>query len=387
MANQSFPRRRAPRLVGALALAAWALPVSQAFAQKVPVTTCGQYVPSGASFLAADLDCTGNSDPGVRLGRNASLDLDGFTLSGGDGDGVLCEDRCKVYSDADGGTISGFAGDGIRVEAILDPTARVAARKVAISGNTGNGVRIDAAAGNIGLRKAEVSGNGGKGAWAPDQVRVSASTIDGNGEQGVLGARPQVRDSFFTGNAVGIESSEFLKVDTCEITGNVGDGIRANITFKAQRMILTENGGSGLVMGDIDGPAKVFFSEVSDNGGDGVRVEGNHKAKLRLKYAFLRRNAGSGIVSRDYRAAYTRSDDNGLYGVLSPSNPEGCKARINRFSMSGNGTDPSCGVSLTCADIASCDPLIELHPETACATSYDTDSGFPGTSLGICYAD
>lgn len=387
MAIQTRPRFRTYGLALLGATLGLALAATPSEAQKVPVTTCGQVVPSGASFLPADLDCAGHSGAAVQLGRNASIDLDGFVLSGGDGDGIVCDDRCKVFSDEEGGEISGFAGDGIVVRTVSDPTGRVAVRKLSVVGNGGSGVRVDALAGNVGVRKCTVSNNGAKGVWAPDQVRVTASTISGNAEEGAFGARVQTGDSLFELNETGIEATEFLKVDTCEISANTGDGIHANITFKAQRMVLINNGGSGLVINDIDGPAKVFFSEVSDNGGDGVRVEGIHKAKLRLKYAFLRRNGGSGIVSRDLRAAFTRADDNAIHGIYAPSNPEGCKVRLNRFSMVGNGTAPTCGVSQTCADIASCDELIERHPETACETSWDSDSGFPGSSLGICDAD
>lgn len=70
---------------------------------QVEVTTCGQVVPNKTvGYLSADLDCTGftggpanvhSTDAGaaVYLQKKSSLDLRGFTLTGGDRYAVLCD--------------------------------------------------------------------------------------------------------------------------------------------------------------------------------------------------------------------------------------------------------------------------------------------------------
>jgi Right handed beta helix region len=357
-----------------------------AAADLIPVTACGQVV-SGPATLVGDLDCTGMAGPAVRLLQSASLDLNGFTLSGGDGDGVLCEDRCKVLSALDGGTISGFAGDGVRGIVAAKPYVSVTVSRTAVRDNAGYGVRIEAAPdGAVNIRKSEIRDNLAGGVSSVDRLTIAASTISGNQGDGAAGGHVQVRDSLVELNGTGVRASEFLKIDTCDIVDNVGDGIDAAHAFKSQRMTNQRNGGTGLVLDSIDGPAKVFFSEVSDNGLDGVTVTGPQSNKLLFRFAFIRRNARYGISARDFRLSVSRVDDNAFDGLHAEPGGD-CVLRIDRFSTVGNGTDPSCGVSVACADIASCSPPVKLTPETMCDRSHDTSSGFPGTSWSICDDD
>jgi hypothetical protein len=55
-------------------------------------------------------------------------------------------------------------------------------------------------------------------------------------------------------------------------------------------------------------------------------------------------------------------------------------------TITGNGTDPLCGISITCADVESCkrEPILR---RTVCDTSYQLDSGMPGSTLGVCMLD
>ena len=108
------PRARGVRLAIEAWIAAGLLMSAQPAGalDPVPLTACGQSV-TGDVALTANLDCAGSPDPGVRLGHTSTLDLQGFTLSGGGGDGVICEGRCSVISSVPGGTISGFAGHGM----------------------------------------------------------------------------------------------------------------------------------------------------------------------------------------------------------------------------------------------------------------------------------
>ena len=67
------------------------------------VTTCGQAI-AGEGFLSANLDCTGFPGDAVVI-NGGSLDLRGFTLTGGDLSGVFCSKNCSVVSEPPGGQI------------------------------------------------------------------------------------------------------------------------------------------------------------------------------------------------------------------------------------------------------------------------------------------
>ena len=87
----------------------------------VEVTTCGQEV-RGKAFLSGDLDCTASTASiAVRILRG-SLDLGGFTITGGpnqDIDIVRCVRSCTIFG---GGTLRGgfFGVHGTRRVRLFD---------------------------------------------------------------------------------------------------------------------------------------------------------------------------------------------------------------------------------------------------------------------------
>ena len=374
---------RLPGLACVLVLSVSVLGAAPASAAPVPVTTCGQVV-HGFGQLTGDLDCTGQSDPGVRLGHGSKLDLAGFTLAGGDGDGVACDGRCAITSKEDGGTIAGFAGHGVVSRPAVDSNVGVRVNRTIVRDNGGNGVWIDELRGSMTITKSAILGNGGMGVFSPDRLRVGRSTISGNQLEGANGDTVLTLYSLFELNGTGITAATFARVAKSDVIDNVGDGIQIGASLRTNRLNVLRNGGNGILFTGISADAQVFFAEVSDNGLDGVRVAGPQTQRLRVKYAFVRGNGGSGVVSRDVRVNVSRLDDNGLYGVVAEPGDGDCRVGVDRFSVLGNGTDPSCGVSTTCADVASCDPPLHVTPKTDCATSYDTSSGFPGSSWGVC---
>lgn len=373
-------------LAPAIAFSAASLALTgPALAAPIPVTSCGQSLASDG-VLTGNLDCTGLSEPGVHLQRGTRLDLNGFTLSGGDGDGVVCDDSCRVRSEVPGGTIADFAGHGVVARAVIDDKAAVAVSRVTVRDNGGHGVFADGAGGRTGANRSIISGNGGAGLYSPDKARVVASTVSGNAAQGLRAANVNLSGSEFSGNDVGVESLVIARIYACQFTDNIGDGVRATNAIKAKELESLRNGGSGLVLDTIDRLAKIVYSEISDNGLDGVTAIGEHGNLSRFKFVFIRRNGRNGITSDNFRVVVSRVDDNAFHGVYAA--PGGrCAVRVDRFSIIGNGTDPSCGVSTPCADIASCAELVRFGAETKCNTSYDTASGFPGTSWGVCSAD
>lgn len=179
-----------------------------------PVTACGDAVPPKTlGVLSADLDCTGFTGgiggTAVSVGRNATLDLGGFTIIGGFF-GVGCFETCPgggegACSDAGShctvlnGTITGATASGITGE-------RVIVRNVTATGNGDIGVQ--------GYRRARaidstLTNNGADGirAWS---VKVERSTITGNARNGAGGGKYSngkysqgvtIKESLVTGNA------------------------------------------------------------------------------------------------------------------------------------------------------------------------------------------
>jgi len=195
-----------------------------------------------------------------------------------------------------------------------------------------------------------------------------------------------IAESIVELNGTGVVSTGYLRVSGSEVSDNIGDGIQAGPTLLTFRVHIERNGGSGIVIDSVEGDTKVFLSEVSHNGLDGVRVEGLQTSRLHTRLAFVRFNGRDGISARRLDVHRTRADHNGRHGIYQAPGDGDCVLTINHYSMVGNGTDPDCGVSMTCADLASCTAPANIN-ETPCDTSYDTNSGFPGTSWGICEDD
>ena len=93
----------------AACVSVWHTPAGAATA----VTACGQ-VYSGSGMLTADLDCTGLAATAAVRIEGGSLDLQGFTLTGGNLDAVFCTKNCRVFSSAPGGMIRGAGNHTVR---------------------------------------------------------------------------------------------------------------------------------------------------------------------------------------------------------------------------------------------------------------------------------
>jgi len=167
-----FLSHRRAFLLFALAAASLAMMLGRpvtAWAQ-VEVNTCGQSV-SGRAVLTGDLDCTGFDGHAVivEIGR---LDLNGFTITGGNFYGVACFRSCKIVGP---GTITGSQRNGVTV------WGKATIRGVAITGNGQEGVE----ARSVEIRDSTITGNGG-GIRADRSVKVRDSVITGNAGSGVV---------------------------------------------------------------------------------------------------------------------------------------------------------------------------------------------------------
>ena len=194
---------RALRLVTIFALTlAWASIVS-ASPQTVPVTTCGQTVPRKAiGYLTGNLDCTAQPNPyapAVFVDRGGRLDLQGFTITGG-GFGVWCgkdnldgsysSGKCRVVGA--GGTIensniAGIAGAG------------VVAANLTVRNSVGSGI----GGGTLKLGGVTLIDNGGDGADAFGDLKVTGSLVSGNHFSGLTaGRRIKAVDSTIVDNSL-----------------------------------------------------------------------------------------------------------------------------------------------------------------------------------------
>jgi hypothetical protein len=122
-------------------------------------------------------------------------------------------------------------------------------------------------------------------------------------------------------------------------------------------------------------------SDISSNGGNGIEGSGSN---ITVRLSRVNTNAGIGIANVGARTDVRGStvENNGIHGVRVFSD---VAPKIVDSIVTGNGTDASCGVGQTCADIASEDFPIVV--DTTCDTSYELFSGFPGTTWGVCSSD
>lgn len=140
------------------------------------VTYCGQsYL--GHGVLAGNLDCSGYGGPALVIERG-TLDLRGFTITGGLYYGIHCLNSCWLRGP---GTIQGSGWDGVRADAWL------VADGVVIRNNGLNGInaRNPSLASRLIVRGSQINGNGYNGIEADSAVLLRRSRITGNGAHGV----------------------------------------------------------------------------------------------------------------------------------------------------------------------------------------------------------
>lgn len=201
----TFVGSRLRRRYVAAALSAVAFLPSPARADTA-VTVCGQEF-TGRGYLAGDLNC----DPGhyaVEIEGSGSLDLRGFTITGGEY-GVFCHATCKVFG---GGTITGAIEDGI-----------VAGKTVKADGIT-------------------VSNNGFAGVKGGRVAMVSNSVLTGNARSGVQGlVRAKLTDTTSQGNGSGADAGAVLVVIRSHVSDNRHVGVYAD-RISARDSSIVDNG-------------------------------------------------------------------------------------------------------------------------------------------------
>ncbi len=214
--------------------------------------------------------------------NNVTLDLKGFTLSGGTGRGIYAiPPRTGVV--VRNGTVAGWAGDGIDLSGVTD--ARVL--RVAASGNGGAGIRV----GDGGrVEHCSARGSGGYGIETGEDVAVLGSTVIQNGSDG-------------------IHTSTGCRVTECIARTNGGNGIYVNLGGCVRRCTASSNIQDGIKAGGL---AEVVENVAVSNTGDGIEVSRDCRVMNNTSTDNGHNGSGAGIhvTSADNRIENNHATDN-----------------------------------------------------------------------------
>jgi Right handed beta helix region len=203
-----------PSTLALCLLAATLLAPRVSWSGAVEVTACGQQVFGGRAFLTGDLDCTGVDGTAAVVLSPGRLDLNGFTITGGNGIGVLLLGRSRIEGP---GRITGSFEENV---AQWNDSTVTKIRNVTISNSiTGSGVRAPFEDSKVIVRDATITGNARHGIETSRLVRVRGGTIANNGLDGVIveptscRTRPRlvIRGAVVTGNGLAPECGTLLQ--------------------------------------------------------------------------------------------------------------------------------------------------------------------------------
>lgn len=352
------------------------------------IDTCGQTL-DGDGVLMADLDCSAAALPSITFTRNATLLLNGHTITG-----EVLSQAAKLEVTGPG-TITG-PGYGILGQPTLTAVhgSKVTVQSVDVSGNELEGIFVTTGGSRVSaiVIDSSVTGNGRRGIWA-----------------GATAICPWL----------GCDPAEKVYVEGSTVSNNAASGIEAS-SIDVRSSVITFNGLHGIYIHDqaLNRKLRLSDSDVSDNGDSGIYVDSFSRARLLIANSSISRNP-TGIddhsgfhVSMKLKAASL--DANGI-GIRTEMNPVvGEKRRkklrivdsaivnselggiiatgsevfvtLKRTTVSGSGGAVECGVTASCADLDT-DVLPALKPGVVCGTSHVYSSGIPGTSWGICTDD
>jgi hypothetical protein len=224
-------------------------------ARAVPITACNQTVPVGeVGVLQGDVVCADGVFNGVFLEKRATLDLNGFTLTGGidAAYGVFCLERaCEIRGP---GVIDGGVGRWVGVQ--LEPRVKLTIRDVTVRNGRGG-----IAGKSLALEKTRVILEG---------VRIE------DNDEGALGSYYVVANDlvvlrngqllFGQGEVVGARS---FRGENVEISDNAFAGLGAG-TVSVENLIASNNGGVGVSAGRLilRGNSQAFGNDAALDGID-----------------------------------------------------------------------------------------------------------------------
>jgi hypothetical protein len=152
------------------------------------------------------------------------------------------------------------------------------------------------------------------------------------------------------------------------ITGVDGDGVRhTKGQLTVREVTVTANAGHGV--DSMSGKVKLERATITGNGIDGVA-------------AFRSVHAMESTVTGNGRFGISTRPDALVAGGAPCSETKKASFKLNFTTVTGNGTDPDCGATLACADVAVCERVPQLR-SSVCGTSHRLESGIPGETLGV----
>jgi hypothetical protein len=365
-------------LVAALVMLSTFVGVQSTLAD-IEVNTCGQAF-AGDGFLSADLDCTGFAGGAVEI-EGGTLDLRGFTLIGGAG-GVGCSKSCIVYSNPPGGKVANATGGGI------GGPESVTVLGVIVEGNSTGGFTngVGSGKGRLRIVDSSIVNNGGCGVVSLDgRVQLVGSTVTGSPIGVCAQHNARVEDSIVSANDDGLLVGGRAVIKNSDVSGNTGTGIHADQAAIIDTQV-NNNDGHGLVVTGLSGNGQrlKIVRSTFNAGGAAAIVAG---IPTHIADSEISGNAWQGVVADvgPVHIARTSIVSNGFSGVSVGTGFPFCRLGVVDSTVVGNGTDASCGSTQTCADLAACD--VPRLMQVACDSSYDVNSGFPGTDWGVCALD
>ena len=193
-------------------------------------------------------------------------------------------------------------------------------------------------------------------------------TITGAAGIGVLGADAVVKIQSADVTDHGVSGIECVKLCTvygpATISGN-GTGIRGGTVVKVRGITVSGNDvGIDASNNDVRGHALVYDSTISGNG-IGVSAD---------------------ILVKTSNSSITGNTTIGVHAGDGSCSRKGL-ATIKGGTITGNGTDPDCGTTVACADLATCGTAPHLAGGATCDHSYVNGSGIPGSDWNVCTLD
>ena len=201
---------------------------------------------------------------------------------------------------------------------------------------------------------------------APTRI-VGPGAVTGTTAMGVNGFQTivRVKDVDLTNNAFfGIQCFKNCTIEGGTISGN-GVAVRAGGNTKVAGVTITGND-LGIDADNLS-TAKALVSNSTISGNNiGVRAD----VLAKLTDSTVSGNGRFGVIVGDQQ----QCERNSL-------------AVVKRSAITGNGTNPGCGTTEACADVATCGVAPRLRVGASCDHSYVNGSGVPGDDWNVCSAD
>lgn len=223
----------------------------------------------GSYYLIENIATAGN---GIAISSdNVTLDLMGFTLSGGTGSGIRVVSTRRNIT-IKNGIVRGWAQSGIMANNAIDSHFEnliIANNGTVVNNDRGLGTGEGCVVSNC-----TSVDNGSDGFWLGSANIVTNCVARGNGRFGINVNSGTVRNCTARNNVnSGIKSTQGAVIEGCTASGSTTfHGIQAGNGTIVRNCITENNAGSG-ILGPIGG--EVRDCQSRDNGADGIQAMGN----------------------------------------------------------------------------------------------------------------